>query len=171
VLNRVRALVRNTAPERRLLDINDAIGEVLALARHELRKNRVSVQTQLDPHLPCIQADKVQLQQVVLNLVMNGIEAMREIENRSRVLTLVSRNGSNQDVIVSVEDSGEGIDPTDLGHVFEPFFTTKVEGMGIGLSICNSIVRAHGGRLSAAAAVPHGAVFRFTLAALQEATV
>ena len=171
VLTRVRALVRNTAPERRLLDVNDAIGEVLALARHELRKNRVSVQTQLDPHVPCIHADKVQLQQVVLNLVMNGIEAMREIENRSRVLTLASRNGSNQDVIVSVEDSGEGIDPTDLSRVFEPFFTTKAEGMGIGLSICNSIVRAHGGRLSVAAGVPHGAVFRFTLPALEEATV
>jgi C4-dicarboxylate-specific signal transduction histidine kinase len=171
VLTRVRALVRNTAPERRLLDVNDAIGEVLALARHEMRKNRVSVHTQLDPHVPCIRADKVQVQQVVLNLIMNGIEAMREIENRPRVLTLASRNGSNQDVIVSVEDSGEGIGPTDLSRVFEPFFTTKAEGMGIGLSICNSIVRAHGGRLTVAAGVPHGAVFRFTLPALEEATV
>jgi PAS domain S-box-containing protein len=169
VLTRVRALVRNTAPERRLLDVNDAIREVLALARHELHKNRVSVRTQLDPRIPCIHADKVQLQQVVLNLIMNGIEAMREIENRSRVLTLASGNGSNQDVIVSVEDSGEGIDPADLSRVFDPFFTTKAEGMGIGLSICNSIVRAHGGRLSVAAGVPHGAVFRFTLPALVEA--
>jgi PAS domain S-box-containing protein len=171
VVARVRALVRNTAPERRLLDVNEVIGEVLALARHELSKNRVSVETHLDPHVPCIHADKVQLQQVMLNLVMNGIEAMREIETRPRMLTLASGNGSNHDVMVSVEDSGGGIDPADLSRVFEPFFTTKAEGMGIGLSICNSIVRAHGGRLAVIAGVPHGAVFRFTLPALAEATV
>jgi len=168
VLTRVRALVTNTTPDRGAINVNDAIAEVLALTRHELRKNHVSVQLQLDPHVLRIDADKVQLQQVVLNLVMNGIEAMREIETRSRVLTLVSRNGPSRDVIVSVGDSGEGIDPTDRSRVFEPFYTTKADGMGMGLSICSSIVRAHGGRLSVAAGGPHGAVFHFTMPALKE---
>jgi signal transduction histidine kinase len=169
VLKRIRALVRNTAPERGTLDVNSAIGEVLALTRQELERNRVSVQTMLSRELPLIQADRIQVQQVVLNLVMNAIEAMREINNRRRVLTLTSAIGGNQDVAISVEDCGVGLNPTHLGRLFDAFFTTKAEGMGMGLSICNSIVRAHGGRLTAAAGAIHGAVFRFTLPAIGEA--
>jgi PAS domain S-box-containing protein len=169
VLKRIRALVKNTAPERGPLDVNTAIDEVLALTRHELERNRVAVQTMLSPDLPLIQADRIQVQQVVLNLVMNAIEAMREIDNRPRVLTLTSAFGGNQDVAVSVEDCGVGLNTANLGRLFDAFFTTKVEGMGMGLSICNSIVRAHGGRLMAAAGAIHGAVFRFTLPAMGEA--
>jgi PAS domain S-box-containing protein len=169
VLKRIRALVKNTTAERGPLDVNTAIGEVLALTRHELERNRVAVQTMLSPDLPLIQADRIQVQQVVLNLVMNAIEAMREIDNRPRVLTLTSAFGGNQDVAVSVEDCGVGLNPANLGRLFDAFFTTKVEGMGMGLSICNSIVRAHGGHLMAAAGAIHGAVFRFTLPAMGEA--
>jgi C4-dicarboxylate-specific signal transduction histidine kinase len=168
VLKRVRAMVKNDMPECGPLDVNRAIGEVLTLTRQELQQHKVSVQTMLDPRLPCVLADRIQIQQVVLNLVMNGIEAMREVDNRPRVLMLKSQLGNNRDVAVSVEDTGRGIDPTHLSHIFEAFFTTKAEGMGIGLSICNSIVRAHGGRLSATVGAFGGAVFRFTLPAIEE---
>ena len=168
VLKRIRAMVKNDTPERDPLDVNQAIGEVLMLTRQELQRHKVSVQTMLDPRLPCVLADRVQLQQVVLNLVMNGIEAMREVDDRPRVLMLKSQYGNDHEVAVSVEDTGCGIDPTHLSHIFEAFFTTKAEGMGIGLSICNSIVRAHGGRLSAAVGALGGAVFRFTLPAIEE---
>jgi signal transduction histidine kinase len=114
-------------------------------------------------------ADRIQVQQVVLNLVMNGIEAMREIDSRPRVLLLKSPMSDNRDIAVTVEDTGMGLDPTHQGRVFDAFFTTKADGMGMGLSICNSIVRAHGGRLSAAAGALYGAVFRFTLPAIGEA--
>jgi PAS domain S-box-containing protein len=171
VLRRIRALVKNTTPERGPLDVNVAIGEVLRLTRQELQKYRVSVQTALAPSLPFVQADRVQVQQVVLNLVMNGIEAMHEIDNRERVLLLKSEMSENQDVAVSVEDSGTGIDSTHLGRLFDAFFTTKVDGMGMGLSICDSIVRAHGGRLTASAGTIHGAAFRFTLPVIEEAAL
>ncbi len=169
VLKRIRALVKNIAPERGPLDVNTAIGEVLALTRRELERNRVAVQIMLSPDLPLILADRIQVQQVVLNLVMNAIEAMREINNRPRVLTLASDIDGNQGVAVSVEDCGVGLNTAQLGRLFDAFFTTKSEGMGMGLSICNSIVRAHGGRLIAAAGPIHGAVFRFTLPAIEDA--
>ncbi|HEX3403335.1 MAG TPA: PAS domain S-box protein [Acetobacteraceae bacterium] len=169
VLRRIRTLVKNTAPERGPLDVNNAISEVLTITRQELQKHKVSVQTMLAPDLPIVHADRVQVQQVVLNLVMNGIEAMREIDNRPRVLLLKSEMSDNQHIAVSIEDSGVGFDPTQVGRLFDAFFTTKAEGMGMGLSICNSIVRAHGGRLSAAAGALSGAVFRFTLPAIEGA--
>jgi C4-dicarboxylate-specific signal transduction histidine kinase len=128
------------------------------------------VRSELDPNLPLVQADRIQVQQVVLNLVMNAIEAMRDIDDRPRALSLKSNSGTNRDIIVTVADSGSGVDAAHLEHVFEAFFTTKAEGMGMGLSICNSIVRAHGGRLSAAAGVSHGAVFCFSLPAIGEST-
>lgn len=168
VLKRIRAMVKNDTPEREPLDVNEAIGEVLMLTRQELQRHKVSVQTMLDPRLPYVLADRVQLQQVVLNLVMNGIEAMREVNNRPRLLKLKSQWGNDRDVAISVEDTGCGIDPTHLTRIFEAFFTTKPEGMGMGLSICNSIIRAHGGRLSAAVGALEGAVFLFTLPAIGE---
>ena len=109
------------------------------------------------------------MQQVILNLVMNGIEAMRETSDRPRVLMLKSQIDDDREVSVTVVDSGTGFNSADSGHIFEAFFTTKAEGMGMGLSICNSIVRAHGGRLSATAGSLYGAVFRFTLPAIGEA--
>jgi PAS domain S-box-containing protein len=169
VLKRVRAMVKNATPERRPLDINSVISEVLTLTRQELQRHRVSVQTILDPELPLVPADRVQVQQVVMNLVMNGIEAMWEIDDGPRILILKTQFDNDHNVAVSVEDTGGGVDPADLGRIFEAFFTTKPEGMGMGLSICNSIVRAHGGGLSAAAGALGGSVFRFTLPAVQDA--
>ncbi|MDB5402150.1 MAG: domain S-box-containing protein [Rhodopila sp.] len=169
VLKRVRTLGKNASPERKPLDINNVIGEVLALTGQELRTYGVSVQPELNDNLPLVQADRVQVQQVVLNLVMNAIEAMRETDNRRRTLSVKSRCGEFQDVIVTVADNGSGLDATNIEHIFDAFFTTKAEGMGMGLSICNSIVRAHGGRLSAAAGAPQGAVFCFNLPAVREA--
>jgi PAS domain S-box-containing protein len=171
VLKRVRAMVKNTVPEREPLNINSAISEVLTLARHELQRHRVSVQTMLDSKLPLVLADRVQVQQVVLNLVMNSIEAMREIADRPRMLMLKSLVGNDHEVAVCVEDTGAGVDPAHLGQIFEAFFTTKTDGMGMGLSICNSIVRAHGGRLSATASALGGSLFRFTLPAIEEVAV
>src|SRR3984885_11471230 len=169
VLKRVRGMVKNSVPEPGPLDVNGAIGEVLTITRQELHRHKVSVQTMLDPALPLAVADRVQVQQVVLNLVMNGIEAMREVDDRPRVLMLKSQLGNDREVAVSVEDTGSGIDPAQLGHIFEAFFTTKAEGLGMGLSICHSIVRAHGGRLSATGGALGGAVFHFTLPVSQEA--
>jgi PAS domain S-box-containing protein len=168
VLKRVRTLAKNTPPDRKPLDIGEVIGEVLALTRREIQRYGVSVQTEFATNLPLVQADRVQMQQVVLNLVMNAIEAMRETDDRQRTLSLKSRSGGDRDVIVTVADDGPGLDPAHLGHIFAAFFTTKAEGMGMGLSICNSIVRAHGGRLSATPGAPHGAVFCFSLPAIGE---
>jgi C4-dicarboxylate-specific signal transduction histidine kinase len=169
VLRRIRVMVRNTAPERKPFDVNGAISEVVALTRHEREKQRVSVRIELGDDLPLVVADRVQVQQVVLNLVMNGVEAMHEVENRPRVLTVKSTASDDQTVAVAVEDLGTGFDSTNFGRLFDPFFTTKTEGMGMGLSICNSIVRAHGGRLSASPGSTHGAVFCFTLPTTREA--
>ncbi len=169
VLKRVRAMVKNSMPECGPLDVNRAIGEVLTLTRHELQQHKVLAQSMLDPQLPFVLADRVQVRQVLLNLIVNGIEAMRETPDRSRVLTLRSQRSTDHEVAVSVEDTGSGVDPAHFARIFEAFFTTKAEGMGMGLSICNSIIRAHGGRLSAAAGELGGAVFRFTLPAIEEA--
>jgi PAS domain S-box-containing protein len=168
VLKRVRAMVKNDMPECGPIDVNRTIGEVLTLTRQELQQHKVSVQSMMDPQLPFVLADRVQVQQVVLNLIVNGIEAMRETPDRPRVLTLRSQRSTDHEVAVSVEDTGGGVDPAHFGRIFEAFFTTKAEGMGMGLSICNSIIRAHGGRLSAAAGELGGAVFRFTLPAIEE---
>jgi PAS domain S-box-containing protein len=167
VLKRVRTLGKNALPERKPLDISDAIGEVLALTLQALRRYEVTLQTELAPNLPLVQADRIQMQQVVLNLVMNAIEAMRETDHYPRLLRLKSESDEHGNVIVTVEDSGAGFDAAHLEHIFDAFFTTKAEGIGMGLSICKSIVRAHGGHLSAAAGASHGAVFRFSLPAIK----
>jgi PAS domain S-box-containing protein len=169
VLKRVRALGKNAPPERKPLDINDAIGEVLALTLQALRRYEVTLRTELAPNVPLVQADRIQMQQVVLNLVMNAIEAMRETDHYTRVLRLKSECDEHGNVIVTVADNGAGFDAAHLKHIFDAFFTTKGEGMGMGLSICKSIVRAHGGHLSAAAGALHGAVFSFSLPAIKGA--
>ena len=163
VLKRIRAMSKNSAPERGQVDVNQAIAEVLALTRDELLRHRVSVQTDLHSNLPTIMADRVQLQQVVLNLVMNGIEAMRAVADRSRILTVRSLLSDRGNIAVNVADSGIGLDPANRERIFDTFFTTKPEGMGMGLAISNTIIEAHRGRLWAESGSPFGAVFAFTL--------
>jgi signal transduction histidine kinase len=156
-------MLKSVTPERTQVDINQEIAEVLELARHELQRHSVSVQTDLHPDLPAIPADRVQLQQVVLNLVMNGIDAMRPITDHSRVLTVRSLLDDRHNIIVNVADSGVGLDLANRDRIFETFFTTKAEGMGMGLAISNSIIQAHHGRLWAEPGSPFGAVFSFAL--------
>ena len=163
VLKRIRAMSKNTAPERGQMDVNHAIAEVLALTRDELRRHRIAVQTDLRSKLPTIMADRVQLQQVVLNLVMNGIDAMRAVTDRPRILTVRSQLNDQGNIVVNVADSGVGLDSANRDRIFESFFTTKPEGMGMGLAISNTIIEAHHGRLWAESGSPFGAVFGFTL--------
>ncbi|MEA2961561.1 MAG: hypothetical protein QOI46_1659, partial [Alphaproteobacteria bacterium] len=163
VIRRVRALANKTDIEKAPLDIDDVIMEVIALVQRELTSHRISLRMGLAPALPMILGDRVQLQQVIINLVMNGIEAMQSVTDRPRELAIRSRQDETQQVLVSVTDCGVGISAEDADRLFNPFFTTKSGGMGMGLSICRSIVEAHGGRLWATANVPHGATFQFTL--------
>jgi len=157
----VRAMFRKDAPQKASTDINQIIRTVLAIVRVELQKNNIDLQTQLDEHLPPVQGDKVQLQQVVLNLVMNGIEAMHSV--RPRVLKVQTDQAKPGLVHVLVEDTGTGIDPSKLHQIFEPLFTTKATGMGMGLAICQSIIESHGGRICVSPAVTRGAIFEFEL--------
>ena len=162
VLARIRAFIKKEPAEKSELDINEVIQEVLALAGHELYENQVLPDQRLKTDLPAVLADRVQLQQVLLNLIMNGIEAMAAVTDRARLLGVHSRIDESGNVLVAVSDSGIGFG-LELDRVFNPFFTTKANGMGMGLSISRSLVESHGGRLWAAPNSPHGAVFCFTL--------
>jgi PAS domain S-box-containing protein len=164
VLARIRAFIKKEAAETSELDINEVIQEVLVLAGRELDANQVLPDHQLKTDLPSVLADRVQLQQVLLNLIMNGIEAMAAVTDRPRLLRVQSRIDESGDVLVAVSDCGTGFG-SELDRVFNPFFTTKANGMGMGLSISRSLVESHGGRLWAAPNSPHGAVFSFTLPA------
>ena len=135
-----------------------------------MRSHDIVLRTELDGTLPRVAGDRVQLQQVLLNLIVNAIEAMSDVHDRPRELTIVSRRDGPSAVLVEVRDSGPGLDPEGAERVFEPFYTTKAEGIGIGLSISRSIVEAHGGRLWAEPNQPHGAVFRFSLPVAEEGT-
>jgi PAS domain S-box-containing protein len=163
VIRRVRALAKKTDIEKALLDINDIVREGVSLVQRELASNRVALRMELAPALPPILGDRVQLQQVIINLVMNGIEAMQSINDRPRELEIRSGQDERGQVHLTVADSGVGITVEDSDRLFSPFFTTKVSGLGMGLSICRSIVEAHDGRLWATANLPHGATFQFTL--------
>jgi C4-dicarboxylate-specific signal transduction histidine kinase len=160
VVGRVRALIRKAPARRDAVEINDAILEVIALTRTEAANNSVSVRTQLAGGLPRVQGDRVQLQQVLLNLIINAIEAMRDVGEEEREL-LISTSHEPDGVSVEVRDSGPGFAPADLDRVFEAFYTTKPSGLGLGLSICRSIIEAHNGRLWASPNTPRGAVFGF----------
>jgi signal transduction histidine kinase len=162
VIRRIRALANKTDIEKTPLDINDVVSEVIALVRRELISHRVSLRMEFAPALPMILADRVQLQQVIINLVMNGIEAMQSVTDR-RELVIRSSQDETRQVLVSVTDCGVGISAEHADRLFNAFFTTKSSGMGMGLSICRSIMEAHGGRLWATANVPRGATFQFTL--------
>jgi PAS domain S-box-containing protein len=163
VIQRVRALANKTSIEKVPLDVNDVVSEVIALVQRELISHQVSLRTESAPALPMILGDRVQLQQVIINLVMNGLEAMQSVKDRPRELVIRSRQDGTQQVLVSVTDCGVGISAENADRLFNAFFTTKSSGMGMGLSICRSIIEAHGGRLWATANVPHGATFQFTL--------
>jgi PAS domain S-box-containing protein len=163
VIRRVRALANKTDIEKVPLDIDDVVGEAIALVQRELISHRVSLRMEFAPALPMILGDRVQLQQVIINLVMNGIEAMQSVSDRPRELVIGSHQDETHRVLVIVTDSGVGISAENADRLFNAFFTTKSSGMGMGLSICRSIIEAHGGRLWATANVPHGATFQFTL--------
>jgi len=163
VIRRVRALANKSDVEKAPLDINDVVKEVIALVQGELVSHRVSLRMEFANALPVVPADRVELQQVVINLVMNGIEAMQSVTDRPRELLIRSLQDETQQVLVSVTDCGVGISAENADRLFNAFFTTKSSGMGMGLSICRSIMEAHGGRLWATANVPHGATFQFTL--------
>jgi C4-dicarboxylate-specific signal transduction histidine kinase len=162
VIARIRGFIKKTPAEKTELDVNEVIQEVLALAGHEFQKYRVLVERQLTNAPPPVLADRVQLQQVLLNLIMNAIEAMTAVTDRPRKLWVQSQLDEGGDVLVAVRDSGPGFG-LEADHLFTPFFTTKGNGMGMGLSISRSLVESHGGRLWAAPNAPHGAVFSFTL--------
>ncbi|ROZ66231.1 nitrogen regulation protein NR(II) [Ramlibacter sp. WS9] len=163
VIKRVRALVQRRPAPMAPLGVNDAIADVIALAQQELRSNDVVLSRRLAEGLPSVLGDRIQLQQVLLNLVINAVEAMSAVTDRPRVLTITSGLHEPGAVLVEVRDTGPGLEHEHGEHLFEAFYTTKPEGLGIGLSISRSIIEAHGGRLSAAPNIPHGALFRFTL--------
>jgi C4-dicarboxylate-specific signal transduction histidine kinase len=165
VIRRVRSLARKTDIEKVTLDVNDVVRETISLVQRELTSHQVLLRMELAPTLPMILGDRVQLQQVIINLVMNGIESMQSVTHRPRELVVRSRQDETQQVLVGVTDSGVGISAENADRLFNPFFTTKSSGMGMGLSICRSIIDAHGGRLSATTCEPRGALFQFTIPA------
>jgi PAS domain S-box-containing protein len=163
VIGRIRALIKKAPPRKDDLEINKVVLEVIALARGEVVKNGVSVQTQLAEGLSLIHGDRVQLQQVILNLIMNAVQAMNGVSEGSRELLIGTGKDASSGVLVAVQDSGSGLDPENSERLFDPFYTTKPSGMGLGLSICRSIVEAHAGRIWASRNVGPGATVQFTL--------
>jgi len=164
LIGSIRAMIKRDARNRLPLDINDLVREIVALMERELQRNRISVELELDEHLPTVQADQVQLQQVLINLITNGLEAMAG-NRRARILRVKSAIQEPDSVLISVADTGTGIDPEIVDRIFNPLFTTKSNGMGMGLSICRSIIEGHGGRLWASAGPEGGSVFQFILPA------
>jgi C4-dicarboxylate-specific signal transduction histidine kinase len=162
VIDRVHSLVKKAAPRRDTININDAILEVMTVVRGEVVRNRIRAQTQLSDSLPRVRGDRVQLQQVMLNLIINAIQAMSGITDSIRELR-ISTESTNEEVRVAVRDTGPGLSAGNFQLPFEPFYTTKPSGMGMGLSICRAIVEEHGGRLWASANGTQGALFQFAL--------
>lgn len=162
VIARIRALVKKAPPRNDAVDLDEVIVEVLALAHSETRRGRVILKRDLADDLPPVRGDRVQLQQVILNLIINGLEAIVKSSTDDRKLT-ISSGKDESTIFVAVRDSGDGLDPANLERVFDPFFTTKPDGMGMGLAISRTIIESHGGRLWATPNSPRGAVFQFTL--------
>jgi C4-dicarboxylate-specific signal transduction histidine kinase len=165
VVGRIRHLLKKASPELRPLDLNELIREVLALTHNQVLAGGVALRTELASDLPTVLGDRIQLQQVMLNLIMNAIEATTSVTDRARSLEVQSQVDESGDVLVAVSDAGTGFG-SEVDHVFTPFFTTKATGMGMGLSISRTLVESHGGRLWATPNYPHGAVFSFTLPAV-----
>ena len=163
VISSIRSMLEKSGQDWTPLDVNDLIREVMAFVRADLRSHGIAVQTELAEVLPLVSAVRIQLQQVLLNLIANAAESMVAVEDRARVLTVRSQKTDGCDILIAVEDSGTGLSQTDNERIFEAFFSTKREGMGMGLSICRSIVEAHGGRITASPAGPCGSVFIVSL--------
>jgi len=164
VIVRVRALLQKAPPQIGWLDLNEIIREVLALTASELRDGAVTIDTELTADLPAARGDRVQLQQVMLNLIMNAIEAMSIVPVPRKLL--IKSAPHPEGVLIQVQDSGSGLCPEQVGRIFEPFFTTKPQGVGMGLSIARSVVESHGGRLWATSGSSPGAIFQFTIPVL-----
>jgi C4-dicarboxylate-specific signal transduction histidine kinase len=163
VIESIRAMFEQAPREKSRLDANELIQEVLTFTGSEIQRHRVAVQTELADKLPPLLADRIQLQQVLRNLIMNALEVMDAVTDRTRVLTMRSTAHDSKSVLITVEDSGTGIEPKNMQRIFDSFFTTKPHGMGMGLAICRSIIDSHGGSLSALPGHPHGTVFRVIL--------
>src|SRR5689334_9692458 len=171
VISRIRALVKKTPPRNDWVDLNELIVEVLALAQNEARRHRVSFNRELKQDLPRVYGDRVQLQQVILNLIMNGLEAIARSKDGARELSVSTDQDEANNVVVAVRDSGEGLDPANSQRVFDAFYTTKAQGMGMGLAICRTIIESHGGRVWATANSPKGAIFQFSLSTNAQRTL
>jgi signal transduction histidine kinase len=163
VIRSIRGMLEKGSQERVQLDVNDLIREVMTFVRADLKHHGITVRTELAERLPRISAVRIQLQQVLLNLIANAVESMASIEDRARVLTVRSQKADGRGILLTVEDTGTGIDQADVERIFDAFFSTKPEGMGMGLSICRSIVEAHDGRITASQASPHGSIFQVSL--------
>ncbi|HEX3184395.1 MAG TPA: sensor histidine kinase, partial [Pyrinomonadaceae bacterium] len=163
VIARIRALLKKTPPSKTLLDVNEFINEVVALTQSEIVQHGIHLRVVPENDLPKVPGDRIQLQQVMLNLIVNAVEAMLSIDDRQRALLITSGRFNNDGVRIAVSDNGPGIDPQRAHHVFDAFSTTKPEGMGMGLAISRSIIDAHGGRLWTEANDQQGATFQFTL--------
>ena len=168
IIHRIRALSRKAKPEQGQLDINEVIDEVIKLAHHEITSRRVLLHLELAAGLPAVLGDRIQLQQVVTNLLINGIQAMETVEDRPRILSIRSRRHEVDQVVVEVHDTGNGIDPEHANRLFDTFFSTKPDGLGMGLSICRSIVEAHRGRIWLSSPAGAGSVFQFALPSIDE---
>jgi C4-dicarboxylate-specific signal transduction histidine kinase len=166
VIARIRSLMAKGTPAPVRVDLNDVIASLLPIVQAELKRREITLTTQFDRVLPVVMADRVQLQQLVLNLLSNAIDAMADNGTQARELVIRTRREA-EGVVVTIEDSGRGLDATDLKRIFHPFYSTKDNGMGMGLSICRSIAEAHGGRITASANAPRGAVFRVALPAAE----
>jgi len=165
VVARIRTLAKNSPPQKVPLNLNELVTEVLSLIGHEAQTEHVNLQAELADDLPSVVGDRVQLQQVLLNLVLNGMDAMTGVEKRELALTVKTDQSDQGDVVVTVIDRGMGIKPYELDAVFKPFHTTKTANLGMGLAICRSIIEAHGGRLWAESNIGPGTTFKFTLPA------
>jgi PAS domain S-box-containing protein len=171
IIHRIRGLITKAPPRMARFDVNEAVLDVIPLTRSELLRHGVSLQTQLATGLPLIEADRIQLQQVILNLILNAVEAMSGIDEGAREMRISTEREASNGVLVIVRDFGPGLDPQSVDRLFEAFYTTKPDGLGMGLAICRSIIKAHGGRLWATANEPRGAVFQFTLPLERDETV
>jgi C4-dicarboxylate-specific signal transduction histidine kinase len=163
IVRRIRTLTSKAAPRKTQLELNDVINDVVSLVQRELLNHRVSLRLELGSDLPPLLGDRVQLQQVLINLVINGIQAMADIRDDPRELLIESHRDDDGHVVVAVQDSGPGIDPANANRLFDAFFTTKADGMGMGLSICRSIIEAHGGQVRASNNAGRGAMFQLSL--------
>jgi C4-dicarboxylate-specific signal transduction histidine kinase len=161
VVQRIRALIRKSEREQSLLNLNDLVEEVVPLVRHEVARHRALLRLDLAAHLPAIHGDPIQLQQVIINLIINAVQAMAAVEGRVRAVMVATRGEGSDRVLLEVADTGPGIDAAHAGQIFDAFFTTKPDGMGMGLAICRSIIEAHGGQMVVGSRTPEpGAVFR-----------